>query len=235
MYMENEIKEQKDIKNTDIKKKHRWYYYFFNVIIWGFIVLVTGYSALNIIDRKSGYSLPFHNAIILSESMSYVNTSNYYYLDKDVKHINKNDLIFSIKYDSFEDVKRYDIVTYLGESGVLVCHRVMDTYTSEGNNYVVCRGDANSASDTPVNFNRVKGKVVSVTPKVGVVVSFIQSYYFLMAVGFSIFFVCLGLLIAGYGQDKKKEEHIVVEEVKPIEQEEVNKDNEESIKDSPKE
>lgn len=74
----------------------------------------------------------------------------------------------------------------------------------------------------------IRGKVVSVTPKAGHFVSFVQSPYFFLAICGSVFFVALGLFIVNLGKEKKQKEPQDQIEEQPAEQVE-------EAQDSPKE
>ena len=60
--------------------------------------------------------------------------------------------------------------------------------------------------NAPVSYDLITGKVVSVTPKVGHFVAFVQSPYFFVAIFGTVFFVALGLFIVNLGKEKKQVE-----------------------------
>ena len=176
-----------------------------------FIIIATmvTFFTWNFIDIKSGYKYPIFGArtsIIVSPSMATVNEANDY-ITSDMKQIQKNDVITTVGYKSFDDIKIYDVATYYTGSKNLVCHRVVNKYVSEdGIQYVIFRGDANNIDDAPVSYNLIRGKVVNVTPKAGHFVSFVQSPYFFIAIFGTVFFVALGLFIVNLGKEKKQPE-----------------------------
>lgn len=176
-----------------------------------FVVIATmvTFFVWNFIDIKSGYKYPIfgtRTSVIVSPSMATVNETNDY-ITSDMKQIQKNDVITTVGYKSYDDIKIYDVATYYTGSKNLICHRVVDKYVSEdGIQYVIFRGDANSINDAPVSYNLIRGKVVSVTPKVGNFISFIQSPYFFIAIFGTVFFVGLGLFIVNLGKEKKQAE-----------------------------
>ena len=175
-----------------------------NISLWALIAGLFAYSSCGLIDKKSGYKfLKTHTSVIISSSMSYVNKANYSYLDKNVEHFEKGDIIKSREYKTFDDVKKKDVITYLAVDGNLVCHRVVSKYVESGEQFVVTRGDANAVDDAPVNFKSVRGKVVKNTKKAGKIIIFFQSIYFLFALFASAFFILLGMLIANIKTDKK--------------------------------
>ena len=197
-------KESQKIKKKNKKSKTTGL--LFNILFFSLIGFLATYYVWNFIDIKSGYKYPtfgMRTTVIVSDSMGGVNDANTY-ITKDMKQIKKYDVVTTVGYKSFDDIKKYDIATYFDGSKNLICHRVVDKYVSEGKQYVVFRGDANAVSDVPVSYELVRGKVISITPKVGHAVAFIQSPYFFIAIFGIGFFVCLGLLISGKGKKKDK-------------------------------
>ncbi|MBQ0009134.1 MAG: hypothetical protein KBS97_02545 [Firmicutes bacterium] len=221
--MEEEKKTEQAEQSKDTSKKKKILKYVLNGVIWGVILGFLIYSGLKVIDVKSGYKLlPNHSAVIVSDSMSYVNEANYSYLDKDnTKPIKKNDVIHTSNFKDFGDVKVYeDVAIYLAKDGTLICHRVIDKYEDNGIKYIVTRGDANNSTDAPVNFELVRGRVTSVTGGGGAVL-FFQSPYFVLALCGTGFFILLGYLIFNLKTEKKAagvEGELAVVEEKPIEE-----------------
>ena len=200
---------------------------FFSVM--AFLVMI---FVWNFVDIQSGYKYPIfgtRTSVITTQSMATVNAANTY-ITPEMKQIQKNDVITTVAYKSYDDIKIYDIATYYGGSRTLVCHRVVDKYVAQdGKQYVVFRGDANNVNDAPVLYSLVRGKVTNVTPKMGSFISFIQSPYLFIALFGSIFFVALAIFIIdskkGNKQKEEKPQEVVadqpqeeqVEEVKPEE------------------
>lgn len=242
--MVKEKKTEQAEQSKDTSKKKKILKYVLNGVIWGVILGFLIYSGLKVLDVKTGYKvLPNHSAVIVSDSMSYVNEANYSYLDKDnTKPIKKNDVIHTSNFKDFNDVKPIeDIAIYLTKDGTLICHRVIDKYEDNGIKYIVTRGDANNATDAPVNFDLVRGRVTSVTGG-GATVLFFQSPYFVLALCGTGFFILLGYLIFNLKAEKKAAgadgESIIVEE-KPIEEPKEEpvveeKPAEEAVKEEPK-
>lgn len=190
--------------SKDKSKKKSILKYVLNGFLWVIILGFIFYGGLKIIDSKTGYKiLPNHSAVIVSESMSYVNEANYSYLDKDVTHIKINDIVYTSNYGSFDDVKKLDVIIYLDSEGNLICHRVVDKYIFEDVQYVVTRGDANNTNDAPVRYDLVRGRVYAVTGG-GNIVLFFQSPYFILALCGCGFSILLGYIIYDINIDKKK-------------------------------
>ena len=174
---------------------------------WAVIGLLFLVSSINLIDRFSGYNFPFFGLranVIVSESMAVDyrgNTGEY-----EFQQLQVNDVVVTYTI-GYNDIKIGDIVTFTSPRG-LICHRVEEKYSSEGHNYLVTRGDSNNTSDTPIEFSQVKGKVINVIPKAGVVTSFIQSPFMLMATGFSAFIIFGTMFIYKYTEDKKQKNNV---------------------------
>lgn len=180
-----------------------------NSIFFTLIAVIVTFSVWNFIDIRSGYKYPIfgmRTSVIVSPSMAVKNDTNTYLTD-DMKQIQKYDVVTTVQYKSYDDIKLYDVATYFNGTKDLICHRVIDKYIGDnGVQYVVFRGDSNNVSDAPVSYELIRGKVVNVTPKAGHFVSFVQSPYFFIAVFGTIFFVALGLFIVNLGKEKKQPE-----------------------------
>ena len=194
-----------------------------NVFFWCFVGALVSFALLNGIDKHSGYKAPlfgYRKSVITSNSMSEVNEINTY-ITEDMKQIQKYDVVTTKSYKSFDDIKIYDVLTYYSESNGLICHRVVDKYEDNGEQYLVTRGDANNTDDEPINYSLVRGKVIKVSKGTGKFVAFMQSGYFILALCLSIFFVSLGIFIFDFTKKGKKKDKPVTEEETPKEEVEV--------------
>lgn len=165
------------------------------VLLWLFVISFAAVSLTMAIDKYSGYNASFmgyRSAAIVSSSMASVNQAN-----EDIAefggNIKRGDVVVAKEVLSIDDVDIYDVVLYVDNNGTLVCHRVVEKLPKE--NLIVTRGDANEKVDGTVMFEAVKGVVVNVVPFVGTIVMFLQSYYGLLAICASAFFVSGGILI----------------------------------------
>lgn len=167
------------------------------VVIILALVLIVG--IWNGVDRATDYSAPilgYRFAVIVSDSMSTVNPAN----EKELKGVDdqfdKNDVVIAKTKVSYEDLNINDILL-VDYGGTLICHRLVEMHISDdGVPMVVTRGDANSAIDTPMPFDNVKGVIIRIVPKVGTVILFLQSAYGMLAVCLVIFFIVLGMFLA---------------------------------------
>lgn len=103
----------------------------------------------------------YGHAVVLSGSMA--------------PELNVNDLIIIHKESEY---KENDIVTYVDTRNSLVTHRII-SINGDG---ITTKGDANNTSDTPFEISRIKGKVVNIIPRVGIILDFIQNPFFVVAV-----------------------------------------------------
>lgn len=225
--MENENKKKRSTKRI-----------VFDVVFFSLLSLMLAIIVTTFIDIKSGYKYPIFGlraSVISSPSMATVDPANESYITDDMKQIQKNDVIITKQYQSFEDIKIYDVATYYSGNSLLICHRVVDKYEEDGVKYVVFKGDANSSIDAPVKYSFVRGKVINVIPKAGTFVSFIQSPFFIIGLFGAGFFVALAFFIV---DSKKKqaitEQHNNQNEV-PASKEPNNEPEEPSKEETPKE
>ena len=165
-------------------------------IIWIVIILMVGFSLLTAIDRFSGYNTSiggYRIAAISSGSMPKVDSSNTDVIEFGGK-IKLGDCVIAKEVKSIDDLELYDVVLYTDNNNKLVCHRVVEINIEE--NSVVTRGDANPTVDGMVKFSSV-----------GHIVLFLQSYYGLLDICASVFFISLGVLIYKILEDKEKKKN----------------------------
>ncbi len=173
------------------------------VFLWALALFCVSISLTNIIDTNTGYSFPYfgyRSSVVVSESMAHAHPENTY-LSADMHRINKFDTIIA-KEVKYEDINKFDVVLHV-ESGVLICHRVVDKYESDGVQYLVTRGDANNVDDTPFSMKLFKGKIINVIPKIGQFILFLQSGYFFLGICISVFLVAGTLLTISIYKNKK--------------------------------
>lgn len=200
------------------------------ILLWALALFCVSLSIVSVVDSHTNYScsyLGYRTNVVVSESMANKHPENTYLDDSTMYRINKYDVIFA-KEVSYDEINIYDVVLHV-ESGNLICHRVVDKYTSDGKSYLVTRGDANNLNDAPFDMSLFKGKVINVIPKVGEVVLFLQSGYFFVALFFSIFLVAGTILTISLIKSKKEKQlastYINKEEAIDATINEENKDN----------
>ena len=106
-----------------------------------------------------------------------------------------------------------DTVVYQ-DGSMLVVHRVIDI----NGDMVTTRGDANNATDAPISADAVKGTVIAVVPKVGVLVSLIKTPIGTIA----LVAAAVALVELPYRREKQKddeERQKIIEEIKRLKDE----------------
>lgn len=178
-----------------------------NILVWSLIGTFLLIGGLRFADKKSGYKvLNNHVAVVVSDSMSKIHPDNTSYMPKEAEQLEKGDIIKAKEYKDYESVELYDVVIYTATDGNLIVHRVIDKYENNDGKWIVTKGDANSAIDTPVSFDIVRGKVIKKMAGAGKVVMFMQSPYFLVALFGSGFSILAGfLLVEIFGKKKKND------------------------------
>ena len=179
----------------------------FDVVFFTLLSLMLAVVVVTFIDIRSGYKYPIfglRTSVITSPSMATIDPANQSYITDDMKQIQKNDVIITKQYNSFDEIKIYDVATYYSGKSILICHRVIDKYVEDGVQYVVFKGDANSSIDAPVKYSFVRGKVINVIPKAGNFVSFVQSPFFIIGLFGAGFFVALAFFLV----DSKKKKPV---------------------------
>ncbi len=177
---------------------------FGEVLLWILAIFCISVSLVSTIDAHTNYScsyLGLRTSVIVSNSMANANPENTY-LNETMTRIDKYDVI-TAREVSYEEINLYDVVLHL-EGSNLICHRVIDKYEDNGISYLVTRGDSNNMDDAPFAYSLCRGKVVNVIPKVGEVLLFIRSGYFLVALFFSIFLVSSVLFLISHLSEKMK-------------------------------
>lgn len=182
-----------------------------NIAEWVALVLLGLFAfrqIWNFVDTKNGAHHPLFgrkDTVIVSGSMSFVNDKNAVELKDCKDQIQINDVIVTSNRISYETLKVHDVILFRRENRD-ICHRIIKKYISDDKKeMLVTRGDANEIPDGPIEYACVIGKVVKVRPKIGKLVSFVNSPYFLLGISLSVGFVSVGLLLAN-GKKKPKEE-----------------------------
>ena len=176
---------------------------------WSLLVLLGLFAfarIYNFIDYRKGSYHPLFGVkqtVIVTASMSFVTEKNAEDLKDCHDQIQINDVIVTTNKIKYDSLKVHDIVLFRSAKGD-ICHRIIDKYeTSEGKQMLVTRGDANEISDGAIEFTAVIGKVTNILPKMGYVVNFMNSAYFLLGVSLSLGFVTIGYIIVSSKKQPK--------------------------------
>lgn len=89
-------------------------------------------------------------------------------------NIRVDDVIFDVRVDKPENLKKGDIITFVTENPMLnnmiITHRIVDVGKNENGYYYHTKGDYNSSEDnSTVSFGNVIGKTIFKIPKLGLI------------------------------------------------------------------
>ena len=132
------------------------------ILRYGLIVLIAlilgfgiyQWNAATLTNDRLPMPLGFGMAVVVSGSME--------------PELSINDVVVVCPQDSYEVG---DVVVFQTDS-TLVIHRIIEK-SDDGT--VITQGDANNAPDSPIQIDKIKGKMLFAIPMVGVVVSFFKS------------------------------------------------------------
>ena len=116
--------------------------------------------------------------VVASGSMSQKNAANDYLIEHNLTNqFNTYDIIVIEEVNSDEDLKLYDVITFVDKDGKLVIHRIIKIETDEnGNVTYITRGDSNNTNDAPSTIANIKGKYTNKRIQyIGAIVLFFQS------------------------------------------------------------
>lgn len=124
--------------------------------------------------------IPYKIMAVATNSMAYKNEENIYLIDNNLNNqFNANDIVIIKKVNKIEELKIYDIISYINEDNINIIHRIIEI----DNDVIITRGDSNNASDGPITFDQVVGVYTNVKiPKLGLIVFFLQSYFGILCI-----------------------------------------------------
>lgn len=198
------------------KKKKNPFLIFLKVLTTIFVVFLFFIASWTSIDRISGYNYPLFGlrmSVIASESMSQVHKDNEEFLKDHTDRYYVNDLIFTKTVEKIEDLKVYDVISFLDNSNLLICHRIVEIDYEDEKIYT--KGDANNVIDGVIDFKNVKGKVVYKIPQIGIINRYIASPYGIL--GISLTFVIIFTALILIEIDKEKERKLLESNISPLE------------------
>lgn len=200
------INSQQDCKKFTLKK---FFKVFFSSLITILLVGVIAFEVVVIVDQASQYNVDFVSyriSVVTSDSMSAIDPSNEDRLENYKERINKGDLIVSETNINYEDIKINDVIIYFNGK-TLVCHRVINKFSEDNNEFLITQGDANNVSDGIISFNQVKGRVIDVIPYIGYVNLYLTSPYGVLAICLVILIIIIALLINEFLKAKENNEN----------------------------
>lgn len=198
------INSQQDCKKFTLKK---FFKVFFSSLITILLVGVITFEVVVIIDQASQYNVDFVSyriSVVTSDSMSTIDPSNEDRLENYKERINKGDLIVSETNINYNDIKINDVIIYFNGK-TLVCHRVINKFIEDNNEFLITQGDANNVSDGIISFKQVKGRVIDVIPYIGYVNLYLTSPYGVLAICSIILIIIIALLINEFLKAKERD------------------------------
>lgn len=174
------IEENKENRN---KKKVKAKRIASQVVSYSVLAIVLVFFGFSVYSRFFNNNLLFGDigyVVISSGSMSERNSANTYL---DTYHLDNQfdtyDIIGIQKYESQDDVKLYDVVSFYGQDDIIYVHRIVGI---NSNGTYVTRGDSNNIDDTNrlyegyLTYDQIIGHYTNFRiPLVGVFVIFLQS------------------------------------------------------------
>lgn len=198
------INSQQDCKKFTLKK---FFKVFFSSLITILLVGVIAFEVVVIVDQASQYNVDFVTyriSVVTSDSMSTIDPSNEDRLENYKERINKGDLIVSETNINYDDIKINDVIIYFNGK-TLVCHRVINKFIEDNNEFLITQGDANNVSDGIISFKQVKGRVIDVIPYIGYVNLYLTSPYGVLAICLVILIIIIALLINEFLKAKEND------------------------------
>lgn len=198
------INSQQDCKKFTLKK---FFKVFFSSLITILLVGVIAFEVVVIVDQASQYNLDFVTyriSVVTSDSMSTIDPSNEDRLENYKERINKGDLIVSETNINYDDIKINDVIIYFNGK-TLVCHRVINKFSKDNNEFLITQGDANNVSDGIISFKQVKGRVIDVIPYIGYVNLYLTSPCGVLAICLVILIIIIALLINEFLKAKEND------------------------------
>lgn len=198
------INSQQDCKKFTLKK---FFKVFFSSLITILLVGVIAFEVVVIVDQASQYNVDFVSyriSVVTSDSMSTIDPSNEDRLENYKERINKGDLIVSETNINYDDIKINDVIIYFNGK-TLVCHRVINKFIEDNNEFLITQGDANNVSDGIISFKQVKGRVIDVIPYIGYVNLYLTSPYGVLAICSIILIIIIALLINEFLKAKERD------------------------------
>ncbi len=198
------INSQQDCKKFTLKK---FFKVFFSSLITILLAGIIAFEVVVIVDQASQYNVDFVSyriSVVTSDSMSSIDPSNEDRLENYKERINKGDLIVSETNISYDHIKINDVIIYFNGK-TLVCHRVINKFIEDNNEFLITQGDANNVSDGIISFKQVKGRVIDVIPYIGYVNLYLTSPYGILAICLVILIIIIALLINEFLKAKEND------------------------------
>ena len=166
---------------SSVKKRKKISKTINSIVFYGLLICIAPYFIFAIVNKVQGNLTLFGDKGVLvvgSGSMSKKNPVNDYLIENNLNNqFNKYDIIIIESIDSDDDLKLYDVVTFVNPKGINIIHRIIKIETDkDGNVIYTTRGDANDVNDAPLTIANIKGKYTNQRIQyVGAIILFFQS------------------------------------------------------------
>lgn len=121
---------------------------------------------------------PYKVMVVATNSMAFKNEENRY-LENINNQFNANDIVIVKKVNNINELKLYDVISYINEDNVNIIHRIIEIDSDS----IITRGDSNNASDKAISFDQVVGVYTDFKiPKIGLIVFFLESYFGILCI-----------------------------------------------------
>ena len=149
--------------------------------------------------------------VVATNSMAFKNEENRY-LENINNQFNANDMVIVKKVNNSNELKLYDVISYINEDNVNIIHRIIEI----DNDSIITRGDSNNISDKPIKFSQVVGVYTNFKiPKLGLIVFFLESYFGVLCI-ISIYYLLIvcSIIFSKINKEEKERLEFLIKLVK---------------------
>lgn len=154
---------------------------------------------------------PYKIMVVATNSMAFKNEENEY-LENINNQFNANDIVIVKKVNNINELKLYDVISYINEDNVNIIHRIIEI----DNDSIITRGDSNNISDKPIKFSQVVGVYTNFKiPKLGLIVFFLESYFGVLCI-ISIYYLLIlcSIIFSKINKEEKERLEFLIKLVK---------------------
>lgn len=154
---------------------------------------------------------PYKIMVVATNSMAFKNEENRY-LENINNQFNANDIVIVKKVNNINELKLYDVISYINEDNVNIIHRIIEI----DNDSIITRGDSNNASDKAISFDQVVGVYTDFKiPKIGLIVFFLESYFGVLCI-ISIYYLLIlcSIIFSKINKEEKERLEFLIKLVK---------------------
>lgn len=154
---------------------------------------------------------PYKIMVVATNSMAFKNEENRY-LENINNQFNANDIVIVKKVNNINELKLYDVISYINEDNVNIIHRIIEI----DNDSIITRGDSNNISDKPIKFSQVVGVYTNFKiPKLGLIVFFLESYFGVLCI-ISIYYLLIlcSIIFSKINKEEKERLEFLIKLVK---------------------